>query len=98
MSKTKGLSKDDWRRQGQEKYLNNIILIAQNYHSFRDKLEHDHCEFCGKKFSNQKDDLKMGYSTVDGYHWICIDCFNDFSIEFNWEIISNPDHNFPQLD
>jgi len=38
----------------------------------------------------------MGYSTVDGCHWICIDCFNDFSIEFNWDI-SNPDHNFPQL-
>jgi len=46
MSKTKDLSKDDWRRQGQEKYLNNIILIAQNYHSSRDKWEHDHCEFC----------------------------------------------------
>jgi len=85
-------AKDDWRRQGQEKYLNNIKLIAKDYHHFRDECEHDHCEFCGAKFSNQKEDLNMGYSTEDGYYWICIDCFNDFSIEFNWEIVSNIGH------
>lgn len=77
---------DDWRRQGQEKYLKGVKLVFKDYHPYRTGWEHDHCEFCGSKFSLNEGDLKKGYSTEDGYHWICSDCFNDFKDEFNWKI------------
>lgn len=77
---------DDWRRQGQERFLSEVKLIARDYRPYRPGWDHDHCEFCGTKFSLQKGDLKKGYSTVGGYHWICEQCFNDFKDEFNWDV------------
>lgn len=77
---------DDWRRQGQEKYLKGVKLVFMNYHPYRTGWDHDHCEFCGAKFSINENNLKKGYSTVDGYRWICGVCFNDFNEEFCWRI------------
>ncbi len=77
---------DDWRRQGQERFLNKVKLIAKKYHPYRHDWEHDHCEFCGAKFSLREGDLKLGYSTQDGYHWICNECFIDFKDEFDWDV------------
>lgn len=77
-------TEEDWRRQGQEKYLMDVRLNFKDYFPFREGWDHDHCEFCGKKFSLIDDDLNQGYNTIDGYHWICNDCFNDFKNEFNW--------------
>lgn len=77
---------DDWRRQGQEKYLSNIKLTARNYKPYRIDWEHDHCEFCGSKFSEQYSDIHKGYSSENNYYWICNDCFTDFKKEFNWQI------------
>ncbi len=79
---------DDWRRQGQENYLKNKILIRRSYMPFREGWDHDHCEFCGDKFSLDESDLHQGYSTLDGYHWVCENCFQDFRDEFNWKIDS----------
>lgn len=79
-------SPDDWRRQGQEKYLKGVELVFKDYQPYRKEWDHDHCEFCGDKFSLNEGDLKMGYSTKDGYRWICKDCFNDFKEEFDWKI------------
>lgn len=76
---------DDWRRHGQEKYLKGENLIARDYYIYRDGWDHDHCEFCGAKFSLDKNDLNEGYATKDGYHWVCQDCYNDFKDEFNWK-------------
>ena len=30
--------------------------------------------------------LQEGYTTEDGYHWICPTCFNDFREHFGWQI------------
>ncbi len=86
MSKKRIPSPDDWRRQGQEKYLLNKTLIWMDYKPYRDDWEHDHCEFCGTKFSLDADSLKQGYSTLDSNRWICNDCFEDFKIEYRWVI------------
>ena len=78
------VAQDDWRRQGQEKYLTAVKLVMRDYSPYRPGWEHDHCEFCGEKFSKDNGDLDEGYSTEDGYHWICEKCFNDFRDEFSW--------------
>lgn len=77
---------NDWRRQGQERFLKGVKLIKRVYQPYRLGWEHDHCEFCGAKFSLQESDLKNGYSTVSGYNWVCEQCFNDFKDEFNWDV------------
>lgn len=77
---------DDWRRQGQELYLKGVKLLARVYRPYRLDWEHDHCEFCGEKFSCHEGDCKVGYSTEDGYHWICSQCFSDFRDEFGWDV------------
>ena len=82
---------DDWRRQGQERFLTGVKLTFRDYYPYRSGWDHDHCEFCGKKFSLNEGDLKKGYSTEDGYHWICDQCFNDFKDEFGWQILALPD-------
>lgn len=86
MSNIKKMKPDDWRRQGQEKYLTGVRLIFRDYYPYRPGWDHDHCEFCGEKFSLNEGDLKKGYSTEDGYHWICDQCFVDFKDEFGWQI------------
>jgi hypothetical protein len=75
---------NDWRRQGQEKYLKGVELVFIDYQPCRSDWEHDHCEFCHQKFSHFDEDLKIGYTTKDKYRWICIDCFKDFKEEFGW--------------
>jgi len=80
---------NDWRRQGQEKYLKGTKIFSRDYLHHRLEWDHDHCEFCGTKFSMNQNDLKKGYSTDDGYHWICCQCFNDFQYEFNWQVVND---------
>jgi len=80
---------DDWRLQGQENFLQNVHLVKKKYKKFRNDWDHDHCEFCGEKFSEHKSDLNKGYATNDNYHWICSNCYNDFKAIFNWKITSN---------
>ena len=76
-------SSDDWRRQGQEKYLKGKVLTWKKYSGHR---EHDHCEFCSAKFMEIEgpDTLNEGYATDDNYRWICKKCFDDFCEEFEW--------------
>jgi len=88
-------SPDDWRRQGQERFLHGVKLIAKDYREFSVEWNHDHCEFCGGRFSLKEGDLHCGYCTVDEYHWICIQCFNDFKFEFAWQLDSNENHHRP---
>lgn len=86
MIKIKKTEPNDWRRQGQEQFLKGVKLFLRNYRPYRSGWDHDHCEFCGAKFSLSKGDLKKGYSTKDGYHWICNNCFQDFKDEFEWDV------------
>ena len=77
-------AKNDWRLQGQEKYLKGITLTLKPYSKYRDGWDHDHCEFCQAKFmeSNSIESLHEGYASKDNYHWICLQCFNDFKKMF----------------
>lgn len=64
--------------------------MERTYRPFRPDWEHDHCEFCGAKFSSEEDDLHSGFSTEDGYHWVCPSCFQDFREEFGWGLDEEP--------
>ena len=84
---------DDWRIQGQEKYLKNVCLHFRKWQQSREGWDHDHCEFCGAKFMiGNPDALSEGYTTSDEYYWICSDCFSDFCDKFNWSIEPSEPH------
>jgi len=81
---TVSCDKNDWRFQGQDKYLDNISLIKSQYVVTDPTWDHDHCDFCMDKFSEREGDLRKGYCTADEKHWICEKCFHDFSDMFHW--------------
>jgi hypothetical protein len=76
----------DWRLQGQEKYLRGATLRRATWRSYREGWDHDHCEFCGAKFSPNDGDLRDGYVTSDNYRWICEGCVSDFKEMFGWTL------------
>jgi hypothetical protein len=82
--------KDDWRLQGQERYLRGVTLIRRKYRQYprNPEWDHDHCEFCWATFSllDNPDYLKEGYATKDDYRWICPACFEDFKDDFDWTV------------
>ena len=78
---------NDWRLQGQERFLKGVELRRATYAPYREGWEHDHCEFCGRKFSTRASDIHDGYVTNDGYHWICESCYNDFRESFDWKLV-----------
>ena len=80
---------NDWRLQGQEKFLMGATLAFRKYEPYRSGWDHDHCEFCGIKFSKLAGDKNEGYVTHDMYRWICKDCFEDFRNMFHW--VNNSD-------
>jgi len=79
---------DDWRLTNQERYLKGVTLFRRLYASSSPNNDHDHCEFCGAKFMRDGGDeaLVEGYSTQDGYRWICKACFEDFRTRFGWSV------------
>lgn len=81
---------DDWRLQGQESYLQSVVLERTTYSPPRPGWDHDHCEFCFAKFmdSDAADVLRVGYKTVADAHWICDACFADFKTRFKWTVQS----------
>jgi uncharacterized protein with PIN domain len=80
--------KDDWRRQGQERYLKGVTLSFKQYTSQRADWDHDHCEFCGAKLMETSNDetLTEGYATDNNYRWVCQQCFDDFESEYKWKV------------
>lgn len=81
---------NDWRLQGQERYLQGAVLVRRQYRPYpRDpNWDHDHCEFCSAKFmvEDYPDVLHVGYCTEDEYRWICDQCFTDFRARFGWSV------------
>lgn len=77
----------DWRLQGQERFLKGVALQFRPYEQWREGWDHDHCEFCGAKFSLSQNDIRAGYTTADMYHWICESCFADFKDMFEWTLV-----------
>ena len=81
---------DDWRLQGQEAYLDGVTLKWSKYRRPSDEWDHDHCEFCGAKFTENGTSVneaqQFGYTTNDKYRWICMTCFDDFNGKFKWTL------------
>jgi hypothetical protein len=81
---------NDWRLQGQERYLKGVTLTLRKYERYapNPSWDHDHCEFCGAKFmvEDVPDVLHEGYCTADQYRWICVGCFTDFREHFEWKV------------
>ena len=50
-----------------------------------EKNDHEHCEFCFDKFGESEGMLHSGYCTLDGYRWICEQCYQDFKDQFEWK-------------
>ena len=75
----------DWRLTNQSKYLLGKNL-KKAYFPHDSKNDHEHCEFCWAKFGINEECLSHGYTTIDGYHWICEQCFLDFKYLFNWKV------------
>jgi hypothetical protein len=84
------MSTSDWRLQNQESYLTGSTLFRRHWRQSRPHWDHDHCEFCGAKFSAASDDLQEGWTTEDEYRWICDTCFSDFRERFGWIDGSEP--------
>jgi hypothetical protein len=76
----------DWRLQGQERFLKRADFRWATYVPYREGWDHDHCEFCGVKFSMRSDECNAGYVTKDGYHWVCERCYEDFKSLFEWKV------------
>jgi hypothetical protein len=70
----------DWRLHGQEGYLAGARVRHTEYRAPSESWDHDHCEFCTRKLSEQAGDdvAAAGWHTEDGYRWICDACFADF--------------------
>jgi hypothetical protein len=79
---------NDWRLTNQERYLNGVMLIWRSYEPTTSENYHDHCEFCAAKFMEvEAPGVKhAGYSTPNGSHWVCKECFDDFVDLFDWRI------------
>ena len=79
---------DDWRLQGQGKYLSGARLRWRAWHPHRPGWDHDHCEFCWAKLadSGEEGTVREGYVTDDDHRWICRACFNDFREQFGWVV------------
>lgn len=75
---------NDWRITNQINYLNGVTLKFVDFDKVS-KNEHEHCEFCFEKFGYGKEFLHYGYCTLDGYHWVCENCYNDFKSLFHWK-------------
>ena len=73
---------------GQERYLKGVVLTHRTYRPANPQNDHDHCAFCTAKFMevDGPDILHKGYSTSDGYHWVCENCFGDFIDQFEWKV------------
>ena len=77
----------DWRITNQEAYLKDQLLYHRKYSMYSQEWDHDHCEFCFERFSENDQETNIGYCTKDKYYWICEECFNDFKEMFNWSVV-----------
>ena len=76
---------NDWRLTNQMNYLHRATLKKAVF-MVSAPNDHEHCEFCMCKFGEREDWKKSGYCTLDGYHWICDECFQDFQEQFEWTL------------
>jgi hypothetical protein len=94
---------DDWRLIGQERFLHGATFVHKPYRAWSATWEHDHCDFCTRKFvedasGHSEDVATAGYAALgrgpdgrDDYYWVCDDCFADFRGRFDWKLATSPD-------
>ena len=78
--------KNDWRLTNQLDYLYRATLKKAIFKGSTVN-DHEHCEFCCEKFGEGEGWLQLGYCTIDGYYWICKECFQDFKKQFEWHLV-----------
>ena len=72
-------------------YMRGVKLFWRPYQTKSEKWDHDHCEFCWAKFTEDLEDtLHEGYTTDDDYYWVCRDCFALFKDEYKWRADNTP--------
>ena len=81
----------DWRLNGQERYLSGKRIAKVRFLKFDEEIDHAHCSFCWAKFSDNEEDLHVGYITDDREHIICEECYNDFKDRFQWKLTEEPE-------
>ena len=79
---------NDWRLTNQERHLKGVTLLKRSYEPASEDNDHDHCEFCCVKFMTAAlpETIQVGYSTPNGYWWVCPTCYEDFADLFDWEV------------
>jgi hypothetical protein len=91
-----------WMREGRWTRLRWTQELAANHHLPRDgrAWDHDDCHFCHEaSFSEAYDgDLREGWTAEwlprladavlqgPGYHWVCLDCFEELRDYFAWTV------------
>lgn len=88
--------KDDWRYDlGYS--MKDSTFTHKKYKPLNPENDHDHCEFCTTKFSqNIEGALKVGYQTIYNRKykgeirtqdaWVCSECFEDFQEVLNLRV------------
>lgn len=79
------IMENDWRLFNQSAYLQGKHLVKAKFVSIG-QLDHTHCAFCWEKFGEDEGCLHGGYCTLEGRHWICEQCFQDFKKQFEWQL------------
>ncbi len=75
----------DWRLTNQMNYLYGATLKKAIFVRTNSN-DHEHCEFCMSKFSEENGMLHAGYCTLNNYWWVCEKCFQDFQVQFAWNV------------
>ena len=75
----------DWRLFNQEKFLKGRLLCKKRFVP-TEHNDHEHCCFCCEKINQ---DNPVAYCTTDFQDWICLQCYEDFKEQFQWQIESD---------
>ena len=77
---------DDFRLRDQARYLLGASLTRRTYVPPRQDWDVAHCAFCLAPFVDpaRPQALREGLVTLDGRHWVCPSCFEDFRLAFGF--------------
>lgn len=71
--------------------LRGATLRFRRWRAPRPGWDHDHCHFCWAKFMEEgawpdapEPPLHEGWTTEDGYHWVCAACFGEHREREGW--------------
>jgi hypothetical protein len=79
---------EDIRLRDQAGYLLRAHLIRRRYVPGPHDWDVAHCAFCLAPFvdATRPDVLREGFVTLDGRHWVCPACFEDFRQAFGFVV------------